>query len=118
MVPAHAWKNRFAKMEDDILEDIADHVNSLDSFCDLVTANSDRLSENNKTEKPSSYSLSHSTQHFTHIITGSNVWIEYELHFDHTNWLGHSDTPYVNSKRSFKLLTYVEQDFNTDDDIG
>ena len=105
-------------MADDILEDLADHVNNSDNFHAMVHANINHLSEDDGTETLVGYSLAHSTKCSTCIITGSNMLLVHELHFDHKNWCGPRDTLYVNSTGSSKLLTYTKQDFNMDDAIS
>ena len=95
----------FANMTDDTLNSVAGYVNNTDSFRELVHTNIDLLSEDNRTKKPSSYRLTHSTPRTTHIIVGSDLWAEYELQFDHTNLVGPRETTYEGSSGSYTLLT-------------
>ena len=71
----------FVKMADDILNNVSEHVNSTDTFCNKIYARLNRLSEENRTGKPSRHTLSHCTPDTTYIITGSNLLVEYELHY-------------------------------------
>ena len=99
-------------MVDGIPNNFSEHVNSTDTFCNGVYERTNNLPEEDRTGKPTRYTLTHDSPSTTCIIINSIFLTAYELHYSQTKWLGPNETTYDNSSGISTPLTYVEQDFN------